>query len=531
MKTFPLSNFLGINNRLPDFALHVDKTGDYLRAADNVDIDNRGNLHRRKASELVQAMTDAHSLAPGENYLVRDSVLYAVSLAGYSEIAVKTLSNDDPVSWVYLNGEQFYSNGVDSGRVSGLLWHPLGMETPVVQNLSAIGGSLLAGQYQVGITYVNDVTGEESGISAITVITLASTGGIRVTLPTTAEGATHVDIYVSACQGSVVMWNGRVTLGTATYDATAESTLQEHTGEKHYPLPAGDLFMSGGSLCSIVNTGNVGRVFVGSPYRYGYYTPANGLIESGGSITFPAPVTLAVGVDGGTYICAGKTYFFPGELSMVQEMVRTTLPFDGVRGTAFAVPDKPVVGWFSTYGIVLADFAGQVSAPMNDVIDLTAPASGVSIVSQSNGILRVISCGWCMNLDTKATTTYSDFDFTSASSVYGTKADGIYLIESTGDVEWTVDFGKQDFGTEQLTHLPAVYAGVECIARLRLRVQAPGGVDYTYTARGADAELKVQRFDPGKGLRATWFNLSVSESAEFRLANLSFGAIDSTRRI
>ena len=141
----------------------------------------------------------------GENYLVRDSVLYAVSLAGYSEIAVKTLSNDDPVSWVYLNGEQFYSNGVDSGRVSGLLWHPRGMETPVVQNLSAIGGSLLAGQYQVGITYVNDVTGEDSGISAITVLTLSNMGGIRVTLPPTAEGATHVAIYVSECQGSVEM--------------------------------------------------------------------------------------------------------------------------------------------------------------------------------------------------------------------------------------------------------------------------------------------------------------------------------------
>jgi len=530
MKTIPLGSFLGINNRLPDFALHVDKTGDYLRAADNVDIDNRGNLHRRKASELAQAMTDAHSLSPDAAYLVRGGVMYAVTLPTYSETMFKTLSNDDPVSWLSENNELFYSNGTDSGRITSGVWYPLGMETPVVQNLSAIGGSLLAGQYQVGITYVNDVTGEESGISAITVITLSSTGGIRVTLPTTAEGATHVDIYVSACQGSVVMWNGRVTLGTATYDATDDSTLQEHTGEKHYPLPAGDLFMSGASLCSIVNAGNVGRVFVGSPYRYGYYTPANGLIESGGSITFPAPVTVAVGVDGGTYICAGKTYFFPGELSMVQEMVRTTLPFDGVRGTAFVVPDKPVVGWFSTYGIVLADFAGQVSAPMNDVIDLTAPASGVSIVSQSNGILRVVSCGWCMNLDTKAATTYSDFDFTSAGSTYGTKTDGIYLIESTGDVEWTVDFGKQDFGTEQLKHLPAVYAGAACAEKLSLRVQTQSD-DYTYLARSASTELMEQRFDPGKGLRANWFNLSLSGSAEFDLSRLSFGATASTRRI
>ncbi len=530
MKTIHIGQFLGINNRLPDFALHVDKTGDYLRSADNVDIDNSGNLHRRKASELVQAMTNAHSLSSDASYLIRGGAIYSITLPTYSETLFKALSNDDPVSWLSENNDLFYSNGTDSGRITSGVWYPLGLETPVVQNLSAIGGSLLAGQYQVGITLVNSTTGEESGISAISVITLSSTGGIRVTLPTTAEGATHVDIYVSACQGSVVMWNGRVTLGTATYDATDDSTLQEHTGEKHYPLPAGDLFMSGASLCSIVNTGNVGRVFVGSPYRYGYYTPANGLIESGGSITFPSPVTVAIGVDGGTYICAGKTYFFPGELSMVQEMVRTTLPFDGVRGTAFSVPDKPVVGWFSTYGIVLADLAGQVSAPMNDVIDLAAPASGVSIVSQSNGILRVISCGWCMNLDTNATTTYSDFDFTSAGGVYGTKTDGIYLIESTGDVEWTVDFGKQNFGTEQLKHLPAVYAGVACAEKLSLRVQTPRD-DYTYIARSANEELMEQRFDPGKGLRANWFNLSLSGTSEFDLSIMSFGAAASTRRI
>ena len=62
MKTQQLGPFLGINNRLPDFALHVDKTGDYLRSAVNVDIDNKGNLHRRKVDTLLEAMADAHSL-------------------------------------------------------------------------------------------------------------------------------------------------------------------------------------------------------------------------------------------------------------------------------------------------------------------------------------------------------------------------------------------------------------------------------------------------------------------------------------
>ena len=70
MKTIPKGPFLGINNRLPDFALHKDKVGDYLRDAINVDVTDSGHLVRRKALSLVQALTGAHSLF-GE-YLVID---------------------------------------------------------------------------------------------------------------------------------------------------------------------------------------------------------------------------------------------------------------------------------------------------------------------------------------------------------------------------------------------------------------------------------------------------------------------------
>ena len=44
MKTVTLGPFLGINNRLPNFALHVDQKGDFLKSAENVDIDNAGRL-------------------------------------------------------------------------------------------------------------------------------------------------------------------------------------------------------------------------------------------------------------------------------------------------------------------------------------------------------------------------------------------------------------------------------------------------------------------------------------------------------
>jgi len=532
MKTQQLGPFLGINNRLPDFALHVSQTGDYLRAADNVDIDNKGNLHRRKADTLFEAMTDAHSLSPNADYLVRDSVLYSITLPAYTETSFKTLSSNAPLTWVAEGDDLFYSNGTDGGRITNGLWYPLGIATPAAPNLSVIGGNLLAGQYQVGVTYTNAVTGEESGISPIVVITLSSTGGIRVTLPAATDGATHVDIYLTASQGSALMWLDQVTVGTATYDAIDLPLGHEHNGQTEYPLPAGSLFMSNGRLCSFADK----MLYVGMSWRYGYYSPIDGLSGSAGYITFPETITLAVGVEGGTYVCAGKTYWFPGDLGNVQEMIRNPLPFDGVPGTSFQVPDKPVVGWFSTYGIVLSDQMGQVVAPMNDNIDQTPPAYGVSIVSQSNGITRVTSCGWAMNLDTKAVSSYSDYNFTSAANGYGTKADGIYLLESGVEgleLDWTIGLGKQNFGTDQEKRLPSVYVGAGSEDKINLRVQAPGkyGGDYSYAARSYDTELRMQRIDPGKGLKANWFDLELFGACDFDMASVSFGATASARRI
>ena len=59
MKTQPLGPFLGENNRLQDFDLHVNRTGDFLRSTLNVDLDNKGTIHRRRATKLIQALTGA----------------------------------------------------------------------------------------------------------------------------------------------------------------------------------------------------------------------------------------------------------------------------------------------------------------------------------------------------------------------------------------------------------------------------------------------------------------------------------------
>ena len=111
--TYKLTRFLGTNTRLPDSALHVrtrQVQGDYLRNAVNVDIDNAGRLLRRRDLALVQAMIGAHSLRMAGDtagYLVRDSVLYAITLPTYSEAVVKLLTSDAPMSYAEVNDDLY----------------------------------------------------------------------------------------------------------------------------------------------------------------------------------------------------------------------------------------------------------------------------------------------------------------------------------------------------------------------------------------------------------------------------------------
>lgn len=531
--TYKLGPFLGINNRRPTFDLHVDKVGDFLSSGENIDIDNEGNILRRRADVLISGTpANSHSLhMTGETtgYLVIASSLYAVTLPNYTQTLLKVLTTDDPVSWVAIGDDIYYSNDTDKGRITGGVWYPLGLPTPAAPTLTAIGGNLLRAHYKASVSYCNTATGEEGGISPAATTELTSTGGIRVALPASAPGATHINVYLSNANGSVCYWLAQIAVGETSYDCISLPTGREAAQRFEIPLPAGALFTSNNRLCSIVNTATTGRIYIGLPWRHGYCLAAEGYLD------FMAPVSMAVENQGGTYICADKTRWFPGDIGNIQGAVVDVLPYGAVPGTVFHVPDKEIVGWFGAMGLVLADTQGSVVAVMNDNIDLTPPESGTAAVFQSRGFVRVAACGWCVNIDNEAkpATTYSDWDFTSVSGGYGTKADGIYTLDTSGSVDSVVGLGKHNFGSETRKALPNVYVGVACDEPMQLRVRAPGDIDYTYEANGCSEDLQIQRIDPGKGLEANWFDLSLmnQEGADFTLASVSFAPAATSRRV
>ena len=529
MKTTPKGPFLGVNNRLPDFALHVDKTGDFLRDAVNVDITNSGNIVRRQAAKLIQPLAAPHSLymtSDTDGFMVMASTLYAVTLPGYTATSIHALASNEPMSYAEISGRLYFSNGVDSGRLVGSAVLPMALPTPAAPvTTGGIGGDLPAGKYRVAVAYCN-VAGEEGGVSPSFVVDTVATGGLRVTLPAATSGATHANVYVTTINGGVLMLATRALIGLwPTVDVIAEPAGAPAMQRHEMPLPAGRLFAFQGALCSYA--GN--EVFEGLPFRPGY------CLQVGSRIPFVGDVSNVVPTENGVYVVADETFWLAGQAMTKAERVSPILPYGGVTGTAFDVPgDGKQVGWFSEEGIIIGDKLGQVKAVMADNIELTAPDSGNSAVFSSGGYIRVVSCGWCLNLENLRATRYMDFDFTSISGDYGTKPDGIYTLESNGKVTASISLGKEDFNTESKKAMPAIYLGAQSETPMLVTVSTPKQGSYDYTARSCNGDaLELHRVDPGKGLSTTWYDLSIAnvDGSDFTLATVSFAPIASTRRI
>lgn len=529
MKTSPMGPFAGIGNRRPEFSMFDEARGYFLTHAENVDLDTDGSLVVRREPELVQAMTAPHSMFG--RLMVRASTLYSITLPSYAETFKRLLSSNAPMSYAEINGSIYFSNGTDSGRVDadGTV-RPWGLPTPAAPTVSGIAGTLFAGKYQVQTSYSNSTTGEEGGTSPATSFELSAAGALRVTLPGATDGASHVNVYVSSVNGGICLFQTSVAAGTATADITAIAmNKREATARTEAPLPAGSrIFEFNGRLCAASGK----DLFVGLPYRPGYYLPL------AGRITFPGNISVAVGNQSGIFVAAGnKTYFIAGGDPEQAEMLRDVLPYGAVPGTEFVIPDKEniVVGWMGAKGFVFGASDGSVKAVTSDDVDVgTLPASGTSAVFESHGRRRVYSCGYVLHLETNGVTTYADFDITSFSGDgYGTKADGVYLVDGAGPApSWRVGLGRHRIGTEALKHMPAIYVGASGSRPIQARITTERQGAFSYKARSKSSGIQIHRIDPGMGLKDNWFDIELfNANSDDRIATVSFSTAASTRRI
>jgi hypothetical protein len=134
---------------------------------------------------------------------------------------------------------------------------------------------------------------------------------------------------------------------------------------------------------------------------------------------------------------------------------------------------------------------------------------------------------------------YENFPFNSFARIGGRifAAADTGLYELAGDTDagqpirsW-VDLGQRNFGTTMLKGISNAYLTASSAAPLVVKVKTAEGKTYSYRAREA-GPMQAQRVDFGRGLRATYLNLEITNDAggDFDLERLEFVVQASTNR-
>lgn len=156
-----------------------------------------------------------------------------------------------------------------------------------------------------------------------------------------------------------------------------------------------------------------------------------------------------------------------------------------------------------------------------------------------HGLLPADSIGEAWVVNSLGMTRYESYDYNSFAKIgdkyYGAKSDGIYLLEGRDDngtaVEASVNFGNLNFGSINRKALPYLYAGVASDGNLRLKVIADGST-YYYTVRDNTEMLKAQRFELGKGLQASYYDITLmSDGTAFDVTDIEFFPLELKRRL
>lgn len=212
--------------------------------------------------------------------------------------------------------------------------------------------------------------------------------------------------------------------------------------------------------------------------------------------------------------------------------------------TIFAVMTERMElgGVYQVSSVLSASVAAEMV--FDDNLSLTSVLQAAVTSLMSAGSLAGLTDSgfsvWTLNLESDGSTRYENYDFNSFAEIngkyYGAKSDGVYLLRGPNDdgqnIEAFVNLGNLSFGTINRKAMPYLYAGLSSDGKLVLKVKADGKT-YYYTARDSTALLKAHRFELGRGLQASYYDLELQATGgqAFDLATVEFFPIEMKRRL
>lgn len=393
-----IKKFKGLNNMTSPERM---APGELVVALD-VDIDHTGRLLSRTGRTIVNA-TPCHSLFsyPGGTFLMQGTAMKAVE-ADLSLTTVQTLRSSNNITYDFLNGVAYFSNGVDTGRLVGRTPKTWGVAAPVGQPSAALAyGTLGAGRYLYALTFLRN-DGHESGTGISGQIDLTAPGGVllnNIEVSTNPDVTTKA-IYISSRDGEVLYRSAIVpNTQTAVVISDEPNAGVPLTTQFAGPPPPGNIVRIFNGIAYIIAE-NV--VYYSDPYNLELFRPDVNFMQ------FPGQVTLWDHVNDGIYVATadtdtvdGTTWFLSGTRPD-QFVGAAVFNYGAVFGTSDAIETtflgkqgekegRSAVLWISRHGVCLGGDGGNVQNLTEMRHSFPSAVRGASLIRRARGMIQYMT--------------------------------------------------------------------------------------------------------------------------------------------
>ena len=365
------ANNIASKDRLPKTA---------VRHAVNVDPLPGGTLASRAGYEPVYVGTNVRGvLALGDKLLIADGAnLVEFNTQNDTSRVARTIASTGVFVGTVMNDVLYLSTENETLEYDGTTVKMWG--TPDVFNqpvVSAVAGGLLAGHYQVAMTYT-DQWGREGGTDQPVVLYVPDNGGVAVTVGPVPAGCV-ANVYMGAVNGSTLFLQGtRTTAGAVTIATMRDDTTQCETVLLRAPQPATRMATHNG----VVLMAKGGTLSMTRPMQPHLVSRARGFVQYADDIGDIMSDGAAV------FVSADKCYALTNvETDGIEQA--TVLEFPAIAGTSTQLPDGRVA-WMTRYGQAISK-NGDLELPNRQTFAPSPAASGAAGVIDTNGNQLIVT--------------------------------------------------------------------------------------------------------------------------------------------
>lgn len=390
-KTVELTSFKGLNNVLPP----ERTTPDYLKQADDIDIDKTGGIRKRKGYSL-KISGNFHSLwSEGSDcFAVKDGTLVRIR-SDYSTTNLVTGVGDNRIAYEKYDGAVYYTSEAGyKGVIEGDTVVSFGIDSPNPRpTVSATSGMMTQGTYQVALTYVTS-DGRESGAGLAQVVEVPANGGISLSgIPSSPDSrVSTVRIYCSTPNGEVLYLVEEIAHGTTTY------TIQDVHGGitplksfNVYGAPSGQIIRQAHGYMFIAQD-NI--LWYSEPYTPEWWKPHSNFM------LFEDRIRAVMPTEGGMWVAADQLYYLSGRTpsTMNRKAVEPVKAVEGsdvkVVGAYIFIENTPIgYKWLVTTdkGIFVCFNDGLALNMTEKNVAFPEADEGTAVFVQEEGINRYMS--------------------------------------------------------------------------------------------------------------------------------------------